>query len=471
MKPYRFLLLVYLLGLFVHTNGAENKLNGKVIDKAGNPVEGARITLRSTDQTVTSSDDGTFKFEISAIRRSTSRIKSHISVHNGKLFLHVTDLQDVLVDLFNLNGRKICVLQNGKLNPGFYQFPIPEMIGDQILLLRTRIGLANRVYKLIGNSNVSLLNELSRPADKSTSADVSVADTLEVTHPNYDDVKVAINSYQQPLTVRMLHYKLSFELINTMKIGDTLFNSLNRLKISLDSMSDLRCPCSSFCELPGVINLYLMFHIDTTSYPLQFSAPIRDDTIIAGFKLVLTKIDPACPKDHYDKDPQIYSISFGITKAESFREIIFLNFTRHEKFQFDHDSCVNVPCLPMVTFNFSEDKILSGSIPEIKDSTKLISGDGLYVNFNGTDIGAQNFLSTIESLPSDDNADFSVDSIGSDGTLWIKWESQALILRPGEQKVTTEDRIDTSGLCIINITTTDTLTNHGILYPWQIQRK
>lgn len=470
MKIYPLLLLAFLLGLFVHTSEAENKLSGKVVDKSGNPIEGAEITLGSTDQTVTSSYDGTFEFEITATRRSTNRIKSNIRIHNGRLSLYVTDLQDVLVDLFNLNGRKIGVLQNGKLNPGFYQFVIPEMIGNQILLLRTRIGSTNQVYKLIGNSNVSLLSELSRSADKPIRANVSVADTLTITHSNYDDVTVAINSYQQPLTVQMPHDKFSFELINTMKIGDTLFNSLNRLKISLDSLSDLRCPCSSFCQLPGVINLYLMFHVDTASYPLKFNFPGRDDTIVGGFKLVVTMIDPACPKSHYDKDPQNYSIDLGITKADSFHKVVFLNYTRHERFQFDHDSCVNVPCLPLVTFNFSEDKILSGTIPEMNDSTKLIFGDGLYINFNGTDIGAQNFLNPIESFPWNNNPDFSVDSIGSDGTLWIKWESKSFTLRPGAQKTTTQERIDSSGPCYININTTDTLTNHGILYPWQIQR-
>lgn len=470
MKIYPLLLLAFLLGLFVHTSEAENKLSGKVVDKSGNPIEGAEITLGSTDQTVTSSYDGTFEFEITATRRSTNRIKSNIRIHNGRLSLYITDLQDVLVDLFSLNGRKIGVLQNGKLNPGFYQFVIPEMIGNQILLLRTRIGSTNQVYKLIGNSNVSLLSELSRSADKSIRANVSVADTLTITHSNYDDVTVALNSYQQPLTVQMPHGKFSFELINTMKIGDTLFNSLNRLKISLDSLSDLRCPCSSFCQLPGVINLSLMFHVDTTSYPLQFKFPGRDDTIVGGFKLVVTMIDPACPKSNYDKDPQNYSIDLGITKADSFKKIVFLNYTRHERFQFDHDSCVNVPCLPLVSFNFSEDKILSGNIPEMNDSTKLIFGDGLYINFNGTDIGAQNFLSPIESLPWNNNPDFSVDSIGSDGTLWIKWDSKSFTLRPGAQKTMTQEQIDSSGPCYININTTDTLTNHGTLYPWQIQR-
>lgn len=468
MKIYPLLLLAFLLGLFVHTSEAENKLSGKVVDKSGNPIEGAEITLGSTDQTVTSSYDGTFEFEITATRRSTNRIKSNIRIHNGRLSLYVTDLQDVLVDLFNLNGRKIGVLQNGKLNPGFYQFVIPERIGNQILLLRTRIGSTNQVYKLIGNSNVSFFDEYSRPADKSVRANVSVADTLIATHVKYDDVTVAISGYQQPITVKMSHNKLSFELLNTIKLRDTLFNSSNRLMISLDSLNDIRCPCDMVCDRLDLVYLYLMFHVDTISYPLQLRVPIRNDTTVAGYKLVLTKVDPACPPN--DKDPQNYSIGFGITKADNFQKIVFLNYTRHERFQFDHDSCVNVPCLPLVTFNFSENKILSGTIPEMNDSTKLIFGDGLYINFNGTDIGAQNSLSPIESFPWNNNPDFSVDSIGSDGTLWIKWESKSFTLRPGAQKTTTQERIDSSGPCYININTTDTLTNHGILYPWQIQR-
>ena len=468
MKQYRFLPLVYLLGLFVYASAAENKLSGKVIDRSGAPIEGAEITLLSTDQTVTSLNDGTFEFEISSIRRPTKPIQNHIRINNGKLLLHITDLQEVLVDLFNLNGRKVCVLQNGKLNPGFYQFIIPERIGNQIFLLRTKIGSTNQVNKLIGNSNVSFSNEFSGPADKSVRANVSVVDTLIATHVKYDDVTVAISGYQQPITVQMPHNKLSFELLNTIKQRDTLFNSSNRLMIFLDSIGDIRGPCNMGCDRPDLVFLYLMFHVDTISYPLQFRFPTRNDTTVAGYKLVLTQIDPACPPN--DKDPQSYSISFGITKADSFRKIVFLNYTRHERFQFDHDSCVNVPCLPMVTFNFSEDKILSGIIPEMKDSTKLIFGDGLYINFNGTDIGAQNFLSTIESLPWNNNPDFSVDSIGSDGTLWIKWESQSFTLRPGAQKTMTQERIDSSGPCNISISTTDTLINHGTLYPWQIQR-
>jgi hypothetical protein len=113
---------------------------------------------------------------------------------------------------------------------------------------------------------------------------------------------------------------------------------------------------------------------------------------------------------------------------------------------------------------------LSGTIPEINDSTKLIFGDGLYVNFNGTDIGAQNFLTSSESLQWQNKSDFSIDSIGSDGTVWIRWKNENLTLKPGNRKVTTEERIDSSGPCIINVNTIDTLTNYGILYPWQIQR-
>jgi hypothetical protein len=468
MILYRLLPLVYLLGLFEYASTAENKLSGKVVDISGAPIEGAEITLLSTDQTVTSLNDGTFGFEISSIRRSTKPIQNHIKINNGKLLLHITDLQEVLMDLFNLNGRKICVLQNGKLNPGFYQFIIPEKIGNQIFLLRTRIGPTNQVYKLPGNSNVSFLKEYCRPADKSVSTNVSVADTLIATHVKYDDVTVAISSYLQPITVQMPHNKLSFELLNAIKPGDTLFNSSNRLMISLDSVNDIRCPCNMVCDRPDPVCLYLMFHVDTISYPLQFRFPIRNDTTVAGYKLVLAKVDPACPPN--DKDPQNYSISFGITRADSFRKIVFLNYTRHERFQFEHDSCVNFPCLPLVTFNFSEDRILSGTIPEINDSTKLIFGDGLYVNFNGTDIGAQNFLTSSESLQWQNKSDFSVDSIGSDGTVWIRWKNENLTLKPGNRKVTTEERIDSSGPCIINVNTIDTLTNYGILYPWQIQR-
>lgn len=467
MNLYRILTLIILLGLLVHTSEAE-KISGKVIDRSGDPIVDASITLQSTGQTEISSHDGTFEFEISPVRRSIDRIKSHIRIHNGKLFLHITDMQDVLVDLFNLNGRKICELQNGKLNPGFYQFPIPEMIGNQILLLRSRIGSVNQVYKLIGNSNVSLLNERSRSSYKPITANVPVSDTLIVTHSKYDDVTVAINSYQQPLTVQMLHYKLSFEMLNTLKFGDTLFNSSNRLMVSFDSLIDLRCDCNNVCDRPDIINVYLKFHVDTTSHPLLFRVPINSDTIIAGFDLVITKTNPACRS--VDGVNQDYSINFGIAKADSFPKIVFLNYSRHERYQFDHDSCINVPCLPLVTFDFSEDKILSGAIPEINDSTKLLVGNGQHVNFNGTDVGAQNFLGTIESLPTSDDADFSVDSMSSDGTLWIKWESQSFTLRPGAQKTMTQERIDSSGPCNISISTTDTLINHGTLYPWQIQR-
>ncbi len=467
MKLYRLLPLVYLLWLFVCAGAAENKLSGKVIDRSGAPIEGAEITLLSTNQTTTSLNDGTFEFEISSIRRSTKPILNHIRINNGKLLLYITDQQEVLVDFFNLNGRKVCVLQNGKLNPGFYQFTISERIGNQIFLLRTRIGSTDQVYKLIGNSNV-LKNGYSRPADKSLRANVSVVDTLIATHVKYDDATIAISSYQQPITVQMPHNKLSFELLNTIKLRDTLFNSSHRLMISLDSVSDIRCPCDMACDQLDPVYLYLKFHVDTISYPLQFRFPISNDTTVAGYKLVLVKVDPACPSN--DKNPQNYSISFGITKADSFRKIVFLNYTRHERFQFDHDSCVNVPCLPLVTFNFSEDRILSGIIPEINDSTKLIFGDGLYVNFNGTDIGAQNFLTSSESLPWNDKSDFSVDSIGSDGTMWIRWKNENLTLKPGNRKITTEERIDSSGPCIINVNAIDTLTNYGILYPWQIQR-
>lgn len=459
----------YLLILFVmiQTVTAEKMLSGKVIDKSGTPIEGAIITLQSTGQTVTTPVDGTFGFEtLASLKNQSGHFKSNLRMHNGMLFMHNTGFKNVLVDLFDLNGRQVSVLQNGKLEPGFYQFTVPET-GNQTLLLRARIGSVQQVYKLIGKANLTPFKKPSSFSGNILFADAQVADTLVVTHSKYDDIVFSVNNFQEPVTVQMLHGKMSFKELNTMKVGDTLWNSANQLRVSFDELIDTRCPCEVFCAIPSNVKVLINFQVKNQPCPVEFTLPGKEDTTVAGIKIVLHKVYPECPAQSGSFND--HTISVGIAKADSFPKVVFLNYTKHEFYEFDSDTCIVTPCLPMPTFNFSEDKILSGSFSAVNDSIKVIFGDGLYINFNGKDVGARNLLIATESIPWAAMTDLSIDSLGNDGTVRINWRSQLLTLRPGQNKIINRERIDTIGECTIKINITDSLTNYGILYPWQIQ--
>lgn len=460
--------LIYLIFVFIQTGVAEIILNGKVIDKAGNPIEGAQIKLQSTNSIVTSWVDGTFELNTVAVKNHSIISKSNIRIHNGILSIQNTVLQNVILDIFNLNGQKICILQNGKLSPGLYQFHIPDRIGNQILLLRLRIGSINQVCKLIGNSNAILLNDHFGFTGKYKTAD-AVNDQIIVTHKDYDDVTIPISNYNDTVTVQMIHSKLSFEQLNEMKISDTLWNSSSQLKIIFDSLIDSRCCCSCICNDSGAIRLHLTLVSADIPNHIQFILPGTEDTTAGGFKLVLNKIKPACPPSSSNNDYQSYSVSFGIVSANYAQNILFLSYKKYTDMQ-TLSGTFNIPiCLPGLTFIYGEDKILSGMVPKISDSSKIIYGSSEYIKVDGAEIGAANMLSNVSSLPFSSSI-YSINSVSADGTLQISNEAQSFTLAIGEKKTTTVVSIDTMENFTSKATVTDSLINYGFLYPWQIRR-
>jgi hypothetical protein len=77
MNLYRILTLIILLGLLVHTSEAE-KISGKVIDRSGDPIVDASITLQSTGRQKShlTMEPSSLKFLLSADPLTGSKVIS-----------------------------------------------------------------------------------------------------------------------------------------------------------------------------------------------------------------------------------------------------------------------------------------------------------------------------------------------------------------------------------------------------------
>lgn len=466
MKNFRNLFLIYLL-LLIQIVAAKSIISGRVIDNAGNPINNAVVKLNSTNYTVTTDINGAFEFNILNTKNSNARLKHNLGIRNGVLYLQNTLLQHVVIDIFDLDGRKICVLQSGMLRPGYYHYPITKLISNKVLLLRYKSGSFNQYYKLILKSNALLSNEYQKSTLDKINAEI-VFDQLTVTHQDYDDVTVQIKNYHDSVIVQMLHKRLSFERLNEMKIGDTLWNSLNQVTVVLDSITDSRCCCSCFCGWAGVINIYMTLISNNKNNQIQFTETSKDVTV-AGFKIVKNKINPSCPLPENIPDTQTYSFIFGIVSIDNFQKILFLNNKTYIDIVTLSGAMNNPICLPLVTFTYGEDNVLTGVIPEITASSKIIYGSGQYLRKDEAEIGATNSLSIIDSLPFLCQY-YIVNGINSEGCITINDGDKILTLATGFHLSTSSVAYDTTDEYILKTITTNNLTNYGFLYPWQIKR-
>ena len=150
--------IVILLVLATQIAVAQTSISGKVVNKSGSALAGAKVRLLSTNEVKTTDYKGEFAFQTSGI--SMKRVpgkSSGITVHQNRMIkFHNPEKQNVTLELYNLSGKRISVLMQGFQESGDYQVAIPGAISKQVLILRSQIGKSHYVGKIVGTGIISL---------------------------------------------------------------------------------------------------------------------------------------------------------------------------------------------------------------------------------------------------------------------------------------------------------------------------
>ncbi len=164
-------------------------ITGKVTDQTGKGLQGVTVILKILKTSATTGSDGTYRLTStsSALKRQFLSGASGPAFDNRVLKFNVLDANtDVLIKVFNLLGKPVASLVNGKLAKGSYRInPFVPGVNSQIAFLSIKIGKAAYTLKMFGGGDpshpavASIRSELNIAAELAKSA-AAATDTLAV---------------------------------------------------------------------------------------------------------------------------------------------------------------------------------------------------------------------------------------------------------------------------------------------------
>ncbi|HEX2956213.1 MAG TPA: carboxypeptidase-like regulatory domain-containing protein [Chitinispirillaceae bacterium] len=468
------LFTVFLFIVLMQSVWAQSTLTGTVVNGSGDPVGGATVVLRNAEKSFTTLYDGRFSFSTTGVisQRNNSAHCGSFVYRDRTLHFYNPVLQKISIELFDLNGKRISVLYKGSIGPGVNQFKVSPQVSAQVLFLRWRTSLGEGVH-LVNTGGIARFEGTYEGSTAKKQAAATMTDLLIVKHHLYDDAVMALSSYAGDITVKMPHRKLNTACLNTLHIGDTLWNTPEALCLSLDSIFEQRCPCSSLCLIPGWIDIYLNLTVGVVSMPVHLQGIEPFDTTVAGYRLVVSSLNPTCPKQGTIDDYGNYFINVNVTPADNPRKILFLDHPVVVEQQcLSGTNCPGL-CIDFPTYNYNKQlKILSGIIPSgLDDSMQMIYGSALWME--GISGGGASGLKCVKTFPySERTSSFSgndtivIEDLNSDGTVRLQYRGESISLSVGESWSGEYVWKDTSDDYIIQSTASDSITNYGYLFPW-----
>lgn len=177
---------------------------GYITDWSGNPVQGAKVSIQTAKADTVTDSTGMYSFDLLVFLGVKPQSK-HGSFYASPmlkpegLFFSVLNKtpEPVKIDIFNINGRKVCEILNTNLSAGNYQVrPFFNAMSSQVYLLRVGIGGQTSYLKVpvVGKShgvsasvkkldNTTTVRPLAKTAAVLDSMTVSAAGFLSETRP------------------------------------------------------------------------------------------------------------------------------------------------------------------------------------------------------------------------------------------------------------------------------------------------
>jgi len=463
--------LMFFLLLIVSTTvqtAYSSNLRGVVLDRKGNAVFGAVVSLQTRGKTDTTDYNGYFSFATTATSYGKTVLPANsvrtVKYVDGTVILENPVYQPVVLTLFDLRGKVIATLYNGHLNAGNHRFSLPSFSRNQTLLINARTGSVTTIHRCIGSfaSVTSTGSDLNK-RKSARSSDVAL-DMVSVSHPTFSGTLVPVSSFDDSLTL-WLFPKVDYRKAMTMSVGDTLYTSSDEIMLSLDSINDGRCGCTVLCEWEGNAALYFSLRIQDKRTDIILGTYDKKEVTIGGYTFRLMEVKPTCPSSQQ----QNYRVSvvFYPTATPAKTLLVEHYITRDGTAV---SGMCGLLCIDFPTYYFNSDKqelrYMHISSSPSADTTLLIYGSGTTLTGDAGS-GAASGLTAVGSLPYTNN-NLTLNSISAEGTITVMYGGTSLTIPPGTSWVdTTHARKTDSGDCIVDITTVDRISNFGYLLPYQ----
>lgn len=197
--------ILILIGLALNQT-VDADISGKVSDQAGEPIEGATVTLVSNGATSTTGADGMYVLATTDLKAlpSVQPQNTAITLRNGFLNFSLLEAAPVKYEIFDVKGNLIKREVFTNTQKGVYRFNIAENTrSTTLLVIRASIGNEEMTFNYLPLNGKNAVSPHSTPVSGGLAKVTAVADTVKVTAAGYKEQAIAITSYEQELNVTM----------------------------------------------------------------------------------------------------------------------------------------------------------------------------------------------------------------------------------------------------------------------------
>ena len=197
--------LVLLLGLTASVTSAQTiSLSGKVMNKKGEALSGAIVTLTVQNLKDTTDATGAYSFNSGTFTTNPAQTiqpgSENISFTNGIFVLSLTKPARVGIDMFDIQGNLLEKTIDQVAAKGNYRFDMANHPrATNVLLIRVSIGQHASTFRYVPLADGRrMIAASSTPSSNAPQAQVmaqAIIDSLQVTAAGYASTTVAISSY------------------------------------------------------------------------------------------------------------------------------------------------------------------------------------------------------------------------------------------------------------------------------------
>lgn len=178
----RYLLILLLLAMT--TQAQQVFLTGKVMDAAGNALQGVAVTLSKMKLSAVSGANGVYRINTSPVMRrsSPSGPINEFEIAGGVLYLTLDSQTPVLVAAYNAQGRQSSVLAHGLYSSGNHAIALAQALPRQVGILSVKIGGNRTFFRFVNVGHFSVVHPTTAPipaeSKRAKISAVAVLDTL-----------------------------------------------------------------------------------------------------------------------------------------------------------------------------------------------------------------------------------------------------------------------------------------------------
>ncbi|MBD3343597.1 MAG: hypothetical protein GF401_00890 [Chitinivibrionales bacterium] len=206
MKRGKMLISVFLLFWGGFSQSPQN-FTGTVVDPAGEPVEGAVVTVLRKNVSEVTGSDGTFDLgNVPVVRMTGIPAKNVLSIRGSVLSFGLQSPQKVGLTLHTLQGQKVAGLPDRIYDRGMHTIDLKAFdLSSRVYIVGLHVGDTRYHCRSIGarlSAPGFIDHSVSTAGGAFANAGVWI-DSLKVTHPSYRDQQIPLADYRNGTTVTL----------------------------------------------------------------------------------------------------------------------------------------------------------------------------------------------------------------------------------------------------------------------------